>query len=232
MADLHLFGGFKGGTGKSLLCKCAVNYSLDQNIKFKLFDADYSIPDVQFSYQSVVDCSTGIFSKIKSEFYFAAQNMRVLVNLPSNLEYELEYFFKENNIFNVTTDPEVDIYVWLVLDGNYFALDLLQKLLKRFDYHFQYIVVKNHGLNQDWNDFDNHEILQDLIKRHSAHVINLPELYRDIIMGMNRDSKNFNEALEGDYLTLSNRARLQSFLQKTYKEFERIEIFDRLPNAA
>ena len=51
MATLHLIGGEKGGTGKSLVARTAAQYHLDRGIEFALFDADRHNPDVKRAFQ-------------------------------------------------------------------------------------------------------------------------------------------------------------------------------------
>lgn len=40
MADLNLFGGGKGGVGKSMVCRATCQYLLDRSISFNLYESD------------------------------------------------------------------------------------------------------------------------------------------------------------------------------------------------
>ena len=46
MTHIHLFGGEKGGVGKSFVCRTAIAFHLHRQLDFVAFDADRSIADV------------------------------------------------------------------------------------------------------------------------------------------------------------------------------------------
>jgi hypothetical protein len=62
MPDLHLFGGEKGGVGKSLVCLAALQFHLDNKIPCTVFDKVRSNPEFMRIYQSV-GCKVAIFSE-------------------------------------------------------------------------------------------------------------------------------------------------------------------------
>ena len=63
MADIHLFGGEKGGVGKSFVCKTAIAYHLKREIDCVPFDADRSNADVLRSYGEAAGVQTAILSE-------------------------------------------------------------------------------------------------------------------------------------------------------------------------
>lgn len=232
MPSLHFFGGEKGGVGKSLLCQSAVNYHIDKGMEFELFDADLSYPDVKKKYGSIVPCKTGFFSEAQKHenaadpIYLSAEKTRVLVNLPPRVESSVESFFNKDGIFELARESQIDIYMWFICDGNIPSIELLVRSLKRFNNNLKHIIVKNHGFYCQWDDFDKYELLQDLVKKYDAYIIDFPEIFKDILTQLDRDSMPFCQALKDEsYLTICNQSRLENFLDEIYREFERIQIF-------
>ncbi len=230
MTDLHFFGGEKGGVGKSLICQCAANYLLEKKIGFKLFDGDVSSPDVKRNYSSLIDCKEVSFSEqindedAVKEIFNSVEKVRVLINLPPQVQRALGIYLTKNRIFEFAQEKKINLYMWFVSDGSYDSLQLLYNSL-RINKNFKHIVVKNNGLNKDWDFLESDNEFQYLLRKNKVNIINLPKLYGPLKQYLDYSSLPFMTALQDNNLTVLNQSRLWNFLQEIYKEFERIEIF-------
>ncbi|WP_072013957.1 hypothetical protein [Myxosarcina sp. GI1] len=231
MAKLELFGGEKGGVGKSFVCRTAVQYHLDRAIEFALFDADRSNPDVKRIYSSL-GCREAIFSenekhedKAKS-IYLTAIKKQTLVNLPAQIINPFQDWFEKNELFALAPEDGVEFVLWFVCSGGYDSLMLLKQYFKYFRGQVSYVLVKNWGICDDWESLDTNEYLQSQIQEYGVRVIDFPKFIgnrtRNII-----DEKNltFGAARENREFDSIDRQRVKSFLKKAYLAFDDAGVF-------
>jgi hypothetical protein len=122
MADVHLFGGEKGGIGKSFVCRTAIQYLLDLEEVFALFDTDRSNPDVRRIYNEA-GCRVAVFSEGEryedkaNAIYNAALEKRVLVNLPAQVFIPVKEWFERNELLSIAPDDGVKFFIGLFAMG-------------------------------------------------------------------------------------------------------------------
>lgn len=232
MPDLHLFGGEKGGVGKSLVCRTAIQYNIDKGEDFDVFETDRSNPDIKRIYGSVIPCGLGVFSEGEmyedsaNQIYLSALERRVLVNLPSQIMPALKQFFEENEIFELASEEGVSFYLWFVSDGEFDSLNILRKSLEYFQGNLKHIVVKNNGLNSNWKLFSEDESLQNLLRKYDASIVEFPKFFGNAaIKEINQKSLTFERAWNDKSINSINRQRTKSFLKKAYKALESAEVF-------
>lgn len=232
MGVLHFFGGEKSGVGKSLVCRCAVQYHLDQSIPFKLFETDRSNPDVKRIYGSLTDCRLGIFSEAEkhedkaNHIFNAAVNHRVLVNLPAQIMPAMKQWFSSNEILELAADNGVSLYVWFVIDGGFDSLNLLEKSLDFFGTSAKHIIVKNYGKTEDWDAYEQSKPLQKLIKKYQAIEIDFPKFMGSVVRNtLDEQSLSFAQALDYDGFSVIEKQRVRKFLRETTTVFEQVGVF-------
>jgi hypothetical protein len=174
MADVHLFGGEKGGIGKSFVCRTAIQYLLDRDEVFALFDTDRSNPDVRRIYNEA-GCRVAVFSEGEryedkaNAIYNAALEKRVLVNLPAQVFIPVKEWFERNELLSIANDDGVKFFYWFVCDGGYDSLKLLGKSLEFFKSDVPHILVKNWGKCDDWEPLENDDYLQSLMAQYEVN---------------------------------------------------------------
>ena len=119
MATINMIIGEKGGIGKSMVCKTAVQFHLDRNIQFALFDADRSNPDVKRIY-SKVGCKEAFFSANEKDedkansIYFSGSKKQTLVNCPAQILDPLKNWFERNDLSELAKEDGVNFVFWYV----------------------------------------------------------------------------------------------------------------------
>ncbi len=230
--DINLFGGEKGGVGKSLVCRTAIQYNLDKGEDFEVFETDRSNPDIKRIYGSVVPCKLSIFSEGEkyedsaNQIFNTAEEKRVLVNLPAQVQPALKKFFNDNEIFDIAPEIGINFNIWFVSDGGYDSLNLLHKSLEYFQDNAKHIVVQNYGRSEDWDAFRKEESLQELIKKYDASIIKFPKFLGSVVKNsIDKLSLPFSEALEYKAFGAIERQRVKKFLREAYQAFESVGVF-------
>ena len=211
MATLHLIGGEKGGTGKSLVTRTVAQYHLDKGIDFALFDADRSNPDVKRTYGKV-GCQDVIFSEnIKDEdhalpVYYSAMEKTTIVNLPPQVMIPLFNWFEDNQILEIAKEHGVVVNHWFVCNGEPSSLKLFDKYLNYFKNDINHTLVKNWGLCDKWDGLENDEALQSKIKEYKVKIIDFPEYEdRESLSKITEKGLTFGEVRDGlDSLSNNN----------------------------
>ncbi len=231
MAEVYLFGGEKGGVGKSFVCRAAIQYHLDRSSPFAVFDTDRSNPDVKRIYQEI-GCRVAVFSEGEkyedkaNSIYNAAIDKRVLVNLPAQVFIPVKDWFARNELLEIAPEDGVEFYYWFVCDGGYDSLKLLGKSLEYFQSDVPHILVKNWGKCDDWEPLDNDDHLQSLMAEYKVRVIDFPKFIGNADRNaIDAKSLTFGEAREYPKFGSISRQRVKRFLREAYSAFESAGVF-------
>ena len=230
MATLHLFGGEKGGVGKTFVTKTAIQWHLDQGIDFALFDADNGTADVKRIYP---ECHEIIFSsKNEAEarkadsVYYAAENKTTLVNLPPHVLTPLSAWFEKNSIIDLADQGEVEITHWFIYGGNPSSIRMLDRYLSYFQGKINHVLVKNPIPFEDCIYLDKNEDIQQKIRDYRVKILNFPKLSsKSTINKMDRSDLNFGEARESKDFNSSELEQIKSFLESAYSQFDNVGVF-------
>ncbi|PSB68587.1 hypothetical protein C7B61_00160 [filamentous cyanobacterium CCP1] len=232
MADIHLFGGEKGGVGKSLVCRAAVQYHLDNKLDVSVFDTDRSNPDVRRIYGDAAKCRVAVFSEGEkyedkaNQIYNAALKKRVLCNLPAQVMIPVRNWFENNELLEIAAEDGVRFYQWFVSDGGYDSLNLLGKSMESLGPTVQHIMVKNYGKSDDWEAFEQDEALQALLVEQKAIIVNFPKFIGSVERNrMDSENMTFAQAREDKQLGSISRQRVKKFLREAYAAFEEVGVF-------
>ena len=231
MRAIHLFGGEKGGVGKSMVCRAAIQYLLDQQDSFAVFDTDRSNPDVRRIY-GAIGCRVAVFSEGEkyedkaNAIYNTALEKKVLVNLPAQVFIPVKDWFERNELLTIAQEDGVEFYYWFVCDGGYDSLKLLAKSLSQFRKDVPHIVVKNWGKCDDWEPLETDEQLQGLLSEYQAKVIDFPKFIGNADRNtIDAESLTFAQAREYTQFGSISRQRVKRFLREAYAAFEAAEAF-------
>lgn len=232
MAQLHLFGGEKGGVGKSFVCRTALQYHEDQGINLTVFDTDRSNPDVRRIY-SHLGCRVAVFSEgekyedTANVIYNTAIEQRVLVNLPAQVFTPVKEWFEKNELWDLATEDGVDFYYWFVCDGGYDSLKLFTRSLHFFQGRVPHILVKNEGKCDDWSPLEQDEELQALIVEYGVKVMTFPKFMGNVTRNMiDAKSLTFGQARQTKDFSSIFRQRVRSFLRQSYEGFQEVGVFE------
>jgi hypothetical protein len=235
MADLHLFGGEKGGVGKSFVCRAAIEYLLQVHpTRFTVFETDRSNDDVKRIYSQVAPVKLAIFSESEkfedaaNAIYNRACEQRVVCNLPAQVFPALKQWWQVNHLAEIAPADAVRFYLWFVTDGGFDSLQLFEKSLGFFGDGVQHLFVKNHGRCDDWGAVDEDDGLQRLLADHHVPILNFPKCHGSKIRNkMDKESLTFGQAISTNPVVFDSisRSRVSHFLKGAFVEFERVGVF-------
>ena len=223
MASIHLFGGEKGGVGKSMVCRSACDVLMSRNIKYSLFEADRSNPDVRRIYGQKTKCKLVIFSEgqkyedAANRLYEQGIRRRTLVNLPAQVLPALHRWFDDNDILNLAAEDGVVFHHWFISNGSWDSLSLFKRYVERFPSPtMQHYFVKNLGITEDFSGFDEDDALMGLVKEHNIPVLEFPRFHGAATRNrIDAESMTFTQAADADNgFNSIDRRRVKTFLGK------------------
>lgn len=234
MTAIHLFGGEKGGVGKSFVCKTAIAYHLKREIDCVPFDADRSNADVLRSYGEAAGVQTAILSEgedfdtaANAIFNTALGGQRVLVNLPAQAMPALSLWFDCNDVLEMADEADVLFYSWFVSDCGVDSLALFEQLLDKFDDRVRHIFVANYGMTKKWELLTKNEALVTRMKRLGVTMVKFPKFVgRDDRNRINELSLTFEQVQGSNAFDAFGRQHVKSFLKAAFAQFDQTGVFD------
>ena len=233
MPAIHLFGGEKGGVGKSFVCKTAIAFLLKKEAEFVAFDSDRSNPDVMRIYGPVSGCDAVVFSEgekyedTANAVFNAALEKTVLVNLPAQSLIPLKGWIEKNELFELARENDVEFVSWFVSDCGYDSLKLFGQSLDFFGDRAQHIFVANYGMTEDWEALKKDKELMARLRGDHVTVLKFPKFIGNYDRNqIDALCLTFEQAaLHEDFGAIS-RQRVKSFLRKAFEQFVAKGVFD------
>ena len=233
MTQIHLFGGEKGGVGKSFVCKTAIAYHLHKKLGCAPFDADRSNADVLRIYGEKADVRSAILSegedyeKAAHDILMTALNgQRVLVNLPAQAMPALSFWIEQHDIFEMADDGDVTFYSWFVSDCGLDSIKLFEQLLDQFDDKVRHVFVANHGITKKWGLLTGNQALTKRMRDMGVILIHFPRFIgKDDCRLINELSMPFGDVYESKHFDAFGRQHVRSFLKKAFAQFDESEVF-------
>ena len=234
MADIHLFGGEKGGVGKSFVCRTAIAYHLDRDIDFVPFDSDRSNADVLRIYGQPAGCRQAILSEAERYddaangiFNAALEGHRVLVNLPAQAMPALTQWINDNELLELADETEVSFVSWFVSDCGLDSLKLFGEMLDTFGDRVQHVFVANYGMTERWERLKDNQALMDRMREAGVKLVKFPKFVgRAVRDKIDERSLTFEAAKASDDLDPIGRQGVKSFLRKSFEQFDAAGVFN------
>ena len=151
MSNMHFIGGEKGGVGKSLMARVLAQYFIDHGMPFLGFDTDRSHGALLRFYRDytspvVIDQYESLDSILEAAS--ADYEQRILVDLAAKTQSALIRWMEESDVLEVIEELGLSLRYWHVMDSGRDSVDLLRKLLDRFEDRLHYVLVLNQSNHQ------------------------------------------------------------------------------------
>ena len=234
MPTIHLIDGEKGGVGKSFVAKTMIQYALDRGLAHTVVETDRSNPDVANIYGD--NCKRAILSENerqahKSDRIFElALSKPLIVSLPSQVHKSLASWIEKNKLLEFAPGCGVNFLKWFVSNGEYDSTKLFAKSLNYYEDRLPHILVKNFGLCDEWEQIDDDELLQELIRKYQVKVIDFPKLGYNERYLINKEQLTFGEAKTSSKLTILAKQRVANFLNSAYAAFDSSGVWSEFKN--
>ena len=230
MAHIHLIGGEKGGVGKSLVARLVAQYFIDHSIPFLGFDSDrshgallrfyagYASPVVVDRYDSldaIVEAAT------------EQPERRILVDLAAQTQQSLTNWMDESQLLDLAPELGLHIRYWHVMDTGKDSVDLLHRLLDRYEQRLNYVIVQNQLRGEEFGILRQSGQLERA-RGWGAEVITVRRLQEATVTKIDANSSSFWAASQSDEksgarLGLLERQRLRNWLKSAYSEIARVK---------
>jgi hypothetical protein len=230
MANIHLIGGEKGGVGKSLVARLVAQYFIDHSIPFLGFDSDrshgallrfyagYASPVVVDQYDSldaIVEAAT------------EQPERRILVDLAAQTQQSVTNWMDESQLLELAPELGLHIRYWHVMDTGKDSVDLLHRLLDRYEQRLNYVIVQNQLRGEEFGILRQSGQLERA-RGWGAEVITVKRLQEATVTKIDANSSSFWAASQSDEksgarLGLLERQRLRNWLKNAYSELARVK---------
>ncbi len=218
-------GGQKGGVGKSFATKSLVEYFWHRRVNYQLIEADQDNPDVAIVYdkerlpdiydQGLSDTGTNNFSLTPCEYigfsdskyriaepdviFTSALDRITIVNLPSNVEEQVNNWLNKSDILGLKEEYDVELYKLFLTDGSYSSIKLLYTSLKEHGEDIHHVLVKNLGRVTGGANFEylyKDEEFEKAVSKFDIEDVNLPMLYPQEQFFLDKNGLTFLEGKE------------------------------------
>ena len=224
MANIHLVGGEKGGVGKSLVARLLAQYCIDQSIPFLGFDSDRSHGALMrfyagFASPVLIDSYESLDAIVEA----ASENplRRIIVDLAAQTQEPLTRWMDESQLLEVAPELGLNIRYWHVMDSGRDSVDLLKRLLDRYEGRLQYVIVQNQLRGEEFDTLKSSGLLERA-KALNASVIAIRKLSESSMTRIDAASSSFWAATQAEgngglKLGILERQRVRSWLRSTYE---------------
>ncbi|MGN6526736.1 MAG: mobilization protein [Burkholderiaceae bacterium] len=216
---IHFIGGEKGGVGKSVVARLLAQYCIDHQLPFSGFDTDRSHGALMRFYEGyaapiLVDRFEALDAIV--ERAVEQPGRRVLVDLAAQTHDPLVRWMDESGVLELAAESGVEVRYWHVMDSGRDSVDLLQRLLDRFEDRLRYVLVLNQLRGDDFGNLERSGQLERA-KALGARVVHLKHLQDAVLRKIDAANASFWAARtlgsgEGPKLGLLERQRLRMWL--------------------
>jgi len=230
MANIHLIGGEKGGVGKSLVARLVAQYLIDHSIPFLGFDSDRSHGALLRFYQGyaspvVVDQYDSLDAIVEAAT--EEPERRILVDLAAQTQQSLTNWMDESQLLGLAPELGLNIRYWHVMDTGKDSVDLLRRLLDRYEERLSYVIVQNQLRGEEFSILRQSGQLERA-QGWGAEVITVKRLQEATVTKIDANSSSFWAASQSDdksgaRLGLLERQRLRNWLKSAYDEIGRVK---------
>lgn len=232
MCKVHLIGSEGGGQGKSTTCATAIAYHQVRDLDCAIFDGDRSKPDVYMCHKDI-GCRRAIFSESErfesgpDAIFEAALEKPVLVNMAAASFNALDAWLTNADVLALAAECDVTFYLWFLTDGSATANKLLLRSLRHFQGAVPHVVVKNHGLTQNWQLFNEDEALSDLMSQTNTPIVDFPvfhgEKERQLVTARRL---SLVQASQDEAFGIISRQRIKKFIRESGEAFAATGLFE------
>lgn len=230
MATIHFVDGEKGGVGKSLVARTMIQYCLDSSKPFVAVETDRSNPDVAGIYKGM--CQYAVFTENERQadkadrVFEMAIEKPVIVNLAAQAHRPVFDWIERNQLIELGTEHRVKFCKWFVCNGGYDSVNLFVQSINSYESRMSHILVKNLGVCDEWEQLEEDESVQKLIKKYKVKSMEFPKLaYREGYI-INQKRLSFAEAREYKEFSVMGRQRVANFLKAAYAAFDSVGVWD------
>jgi hypothetical protein len=229
MAQIHLVGGEKGGVGKSLVARVLAQYFIDHSIPFLGFDSDRS-------HGALLRFYAGYASPVLIDHYESLDAIveaatehperRVLVDLAAQTQKSLTSWMDESQLLEVAPELGLNIRYWHVMDNGKDSVDLLRRLLDKYEQRLHYVIVQNQLRGDDFSILRQSGQLERA-QGWAAQTVTLARAQETTLNKIDATSTSFWAATQpedngGARLGVLERQRLRTWLKNAYDELARV----------
>jgi hypothetical protein len=230
MANIHLIGGEKGGVGKSLVARLVAQYFIDHSIPFLGFDSDRSHGALLrfyagFASPVVVDQYDSLDAIVEAAT--EQPERRILVDLAAQTQQSVTNWMDESQLLELAPELGLHIRYWHVMDTGKDSVDLLHRLLDRYEQRLNYVIVQNQLRGEEFGILRQSGQLERA-RGWGAEVITVKRLQEATVTKIDANSSSFWSASQSDEksgarLGLLERQRLRNWLKSAYSEIARVK---------
>ena len=226
MASIHFIGGEKGGVGKSLVARLLAQHFIDRGQAFAGFDTDRSHGALMRFYEGfaapvVVDRPESLDAIMEAALADPARP--VLVDLAAQTLEPLSRWLEEAGVPELAAESGHSLLHWHVMDSGRDSVDLLRRVLDRFEGRIGHVLVRNALRGDDFRLLDESG-LAERARALGAREVQIRRLPDSIAQRIDGASSSFWAAQQGSggegSLGMMDRQRLKLWRRDITQQFD------------
>jgi hypothetical protein len=149
---------------------------------------------------------------------------RILVDLAAQTQQSLTRWMDESQLLALAPELGLHIRYWHVMDNGKDSLDLLKRLLDKYEQRLNYVLVQNELRGEDFSIL-RHSGQLERAQAWGADTIAIGRVQDSTLNKIDAASLSFWAATQADSgakLGVLERQRLRSWLKKSYDEISRV----------
>lgn len=230
--------GGKGGVGKTSCILAFADYLETHGVAYIPFETDRENPgfysrlshnpnpvSVRVAVISEAEAFDDAGNSIVNAALDAGRDEYVVVDLPASVTPALKAFVENNGVLDILEDEGIELTFLFVSDASPDSCTILSKHLAYFGSATSTCVLKNMGVNKQWDYFDKNNHLQELMRECGARVVDFPALHgKSTMEKLKQHNLSFTAGRTSPLLDRVDRQRVQMFLKKAHMAFAGLEI--------
>ena len=222
VSKIHLIGGEKGGVGKSMVSRLLAQYFIDHGLPFIGFDTDRSHGALMRFYADyaspvLVDRYEALDRIIESAV--EQPGRRVLVDLAAQTHAPLVQWMDDSGVLDMADVSAFTLNYWHVMDSGRDSVDLLRRLLDRFERRLHYVLVLNQLRGDDFGILEKSGQLARA-RELGARVVPIKRLQDAAVQKIDAHNSSFwaakSNSADAAGLGLMERQRLKAWMAHAY----------------
>jgi hypothetical protein len=213
------------------VARILAQYLIDKQLPFLGFDTDRSHGALMrfyagFASPVLVDRYEALDAIVEAAV--AQPDRRILVDLAAQTQEPLARWMDESGVFELASEAGFALFYWHVMDAGKDSVDLLAKLLDRFDARLRYVLVLNQLRGDDFSILkQSGEEARALA--FGARTVSIKRLNEGAIQKIDATSSSFwaaknSAGQENAGLGLMERQRVKMWLRAAYQQIDAVGV--------
>lgn len=213
----------KGGVGKSFLAANLVQYLKDQKLSHVAIDTDNANSTLKRSHAEALFVNVGERHELDAIFTALDSQPVVVVDGRAASTDQFLKYFDEIELADLLGKLKASMTVIIPVCHEADSVAQVKLLSDVLGNHVDYVVVKNTGLSQHFQLYEQSQVRKRLTGELKGREMVMPKLHDWLVAKLNAENLTVTQAIATDKITLMDRQRLKSWQRRFNEQLETVK---------